>query len=76
MREVVAPGVSTVLTTFFIIYFSFHCICVWFQRYIVECEKEVLPPAYLRHRSRGTVKFDLTPIMRKKNTDSTRYLVK
>ncbi|KAJ7333532.1 NFX1-type zinc finger-containing protein 1 [Desmophyllum pertusum] len=35
------------------------------QNYIVNCEKEVEPPAYLRNRSQEQVTFDLTPIMKK-----------
>ena len=50
----------------------------WHQRYIVECEKEVEAPAYLRNRFLETVTFDLTPIMKKGDTDTTavraRYL--
>ena len=44
------------------------------QKYIVNCEKEVDPPAYLRNRYRGRVTFDLTPIMKKQTGNSTsRY---
>ena len=44
------------------------------QKYIVNCEKEVDPPAYLRNRYRGRVTFDLTPIMKKQTENSTsRY---
>ena len=38
------------------------------QRYIVECEKEVLAPAYLNNESSQEVTFDLTPIMKKVNS--------
>ncbi|XP_068745969.1 NFX1-type zinc finger-containing protein 1-like isoform X4 [Montipora capricornis] len=34
------------------------------QKYIVNCEKDVEAPAYLRNRFRERVTFDLTPIMR------------
>ena len=44
------------------------------QKYIVNCEKEVDPPAYLRNRYRGRVTFDLSPIMKKQIGNSTsRY---
>ena len=48
------------------------------QRYIVNCQKHVEAPAYLRNRLRGRVTFDLTPIMRKgSNSGSTgRYYVR
>mgnify|MGYP000332639080 CR=1 FL=1 len=44
------------------------------QRYIVNCEKRVEAPAYLRNRYRGRVTFDLTPIMRKESRNTaSRY---
>ena len=44
------------------------------QRYIVNCEKRVEAPAYLRNRYRGRVTFDLTPIMRKESRNTApRY---
>jgi len=42
-----------------------------FQNYIVNCQKHVDTPAYLRNRLRGRVTFDLTPIMKKGNINST-----
>ncbi|KAJ7333525.1 NFX1-type zinc finger-containing protein 1 [Desmophyllum pertusum] len=41
------------------------------QNYIVNCQKQVEPPAYLRNRLRGRVTFDLTPIMSKESRNST-----
>lgn len=41
------------------------------QNYIVNCQKHVRAPAYLRNRLRGQVTFDLTPIMKKGNMNST-----
>jgi len=46
-------------------------ILLYKQKYIVNCEKEVDPPAYLRNRYRGTVTFDLTPIMSEESRNST-----
>jgi len=46
------------------------------QNYIVKCEKEVEPPAYLRkvNQQQMQVTFDLTPIMKNKSyTAARRY---
>ncbi|XP_068745964.1 NFX1-type zinc finger-containing protein 1-like [Montipora capricornis] len=40
------------------------------QKYIVNCEKEVEAPAYLRNRFRERVTFDFTPIMREESRPS------
>jgi len=37
------------------------------QRYIVECEKDILPPAYLTKPDGQQLKFDFTPIMSLRN---------
>ncbi|XP_068677009.1 NFX1-type zinc finger-containing protein 1-like [Montipora foliosa] len=39
-----------------------------FQNYIVNCQKEVEPPAYLNDRFQGPLTFDLTPIMRERSS--------
>ncbi|KAL9983501.1 hypothetical protein ACROYT_G005684 [Oculina patagonica] len=42
-----------------------------FQNYIVNCQKEVEPPAYLKNELQEQVTFDLTPIMKKGSCDTT-----
>ena len=42
----------------------------------MECNNEVRPPAYLRNRMRGTITFDLTPIMRKEKDNYVSSIVR
>ena len=58
-------NISTIFKRF--LFFNFGDLFLH-QRYIVECEKEVLAPAYLSNKSSQEVVFDLTPIMEKDNS--------
>ena len=58
-------NISTIFKRF--LFFNFGDLFLH-QRYIVECENEVLAPAYLRKESSQEVTFDLTPIMEKYNS--------